>query len=188
MSDKFSYIPNKAVLTNWFAKEYIECITHDMKHNSKFIEIMNNLDARAKDSAIEYIAIELFYKNNSSEYIKNHGDGEVYELKQIIAERIGISVDEIYTGNPNIAIAIMDQKEFIQILRIVNDDFMEYSHHLKLLIHNSTFIKIELFGNKNYSFIEFLDNGFDTISTHDLPTNFIKHLVNIYNSKEYKDV
>ncbi|HGO1604288.1 TPA: hypothetical protein ACK0EB_002627 [Staphylococcus aureus] len=186
MSDKFSYIPNKEVLENWFAKEYIECITHDIKYNSKFIEIMNKLDERAKDSAIEYMAFELFYKNNSSEYIKNHGDGEVYEVKQIIAERI--SIDEIYTGNPNIVIAMMEQKEFIQMLSIVNDDFMEYSYHLKLLIHNSTFIQIKLFGNKDYSSIEFLDNGFAAISSHDMPTNFIKHLVNVYNSKEYKDV
>ncbi|MCT2553873.1 MULTISPECIES: hypothetical protein [Staphylococcus] len=129
MSDKFSYIPNKEVLTNWFVKEYIECIVHDIKHNSEIIEIMNKLDEHAKDSTIEYMAIELFYNNNSSAYITKHGGGEVYELKQIIAERIGIGigVDEIYTGNPNIAIAMMDQKEFIQMLSMVNDDFMEYS-------------------------------------------------------------
>lgn len=188
MSSKFSYLPCKEVLLNWFNKEYRECIEHHINNNSQCIESMKELDECAKDGSIEYMAIELFYNNNSSEYINNYGDREVYELKPIIAEILEIDVNEIDTKDPNITIAMMDQKEFLQMINIVNNNFMEHVNHLKLLIHDSTFIQLELFGNEEYSPIHFLDNDFNAISSHYMPTDFVNHLINIYSSKDYKNI
>lgn len=184
-SNKFPYLPNKEVLLNWFNKEYRECIEHDITKNSEFFDSMKELDKRAKESCIEYMAIELFYKNNSTGYINNHGDYEVYELKSIIAKIL--EIDEIDTKDPNVSISIMNQKEFLQMVNTVNHNFREHAYHLKLLIYDSTFIKLELFDNEEYSPIHFLDKDFHDISLHYMPTNFVKYLTNIYGSKVYKN-
>src|SRR5699024_12793202 len=77
---------------------------------------------------------------------------------------------------------------FLQMINTVNNNFMEHADHLKLLIHDSTFIQLELFGNEEYSPIHFLDNDFNAISSHYMPTDFVNHLTNIYSSKDYKNI
>lgn len=188
MNDKYPYLPCKEVLLNWFNEIYRECIEHDIRCNSEFIDSMKELDKRAKEGAIECMAIELYYNNNSSEYVINDEGREVYELKPKIAEIIGIDVNEIDISDPNISIAMMNPKEFLQMIIIVNNIYTKYADHLRPLIHHdSTFIKLERFGNEEQSIIRFLDNDFSDISSHYMPTDFVNHLINIYNSKDYKN-
>jgi hypothetical protein len=188
MSNTFQYLPCKEVLLNWFNEEYRVNIEHDIRCNSDFIDSMKEIDRRAKNGAIHYMAIELFYNNNSSEYINNYGDREVYELMPIIAKTIGIDVNELDIEDPNISIAVMNPKEFLQMINIVNNNYMKYANHLRTLIHDdSTFIELDRFGNEELSIIRFLDNDFSDISSHYMPTNFVNHLINIYNSKDYKN-
>lgn len=188
MKKEFKYLPSKKVLLNWFNEEYRNMIAEIIeKHNEKFSSI-KEIDINVKNEVIEFMAIELYYNNNSSEYVINDEGHEVYELKPKIAEIIGIDVNEIDTKDPNITTAMMDQKEFLQMINTVNNNFMEHADHLKLLIHDSTFIQLELFGNEEYSPIHFLDNDFNAISSHYMPTDFVNHLTNIYSSKDYKNI
>src|SRR5699024_9249076 len=114
MKKEFKYLPSKKVLLNWFNEEYRNMIAEIIeKHNEKFSSI-KEIDINVKNEVIEFMAIELYYNNNSSEYVINDEGHEVYELKPKIAEIIGIDVNEIDTKDPNITTAMIDQKELLR--------------------------------------------------------------------------
>lgn len=171
MKNEFSYIPNKAKL-----EELVENETDEKNEESQRV-------------AIETVAQNLYLNNHYIEDINSErAIFDAHVVRLIIFEKLGFVLNNIGTLNINITYAVMTNNEFLSLINLVNEEFIESNiqEFLKKLIKGSKFVKLELNNNEGKSKIYTLDDNYKILTKDNLSTVSMKYFIDIYNEKIQK--
>lgn len=168
MKNEFSYIPSE----------------------SKLVELVEN-ESEKKDKESQRIAIETVAQNL---YLNNHYIEDInskkaifdaHVVRLIVFDRLGFPLNNIGTLNINTTYAVMTNNQFLKLIKLVNEQFIESNIQafFKKLIKGSRFVKLELNNNEEKSNIYTLDNNYKILTKDTLSTVSMKHLINIYNEE-----
>ncbi|MGI2256835.1 hypothetical protein [Staphylococcus cohnii] len=168
MKNEFSYIPSE----------------------SKLVELVENeSDKKDKESqriAIETVAQNLYLNNHYIEDINSKkAIFDAHVVRLIVFDRLGFPLNNIGTLNINTTYAVMTNNQFLKLINLVNEQFIESNIQafLKKLIKGSRFVKLELNNNEEKSNIYTLDNNYKILTKDTLSTVSMKHFINIYNEE-----